>query len=373
MCVFTMLRSPKAALIWSLALLLPLLLTLVSPLLAVYGVLLIFYLMPCALCMSSTLGGLLPMVIGLGGSLATMYLCFGLTGALIAGIYLAPVVATFILIFYFNLKFVRAIALMAATALVSQLIIFFLLQGMADGRMYESAGEAASAYVAGMEECDMLLITLYQGGLIGASGELTGSMFVEAIGGYTLTEAARKDFLLSLSNIVTNLLSSLAPNAIVSQSVYTGVGTVALSIRFGSIQWQKIAFKHDDRPAVAFPDLGMPPLAKWYLPRGWGLKVGVLAIGYLLYTFSRNQAISLAGTLMYAAFSSVYALQGIAFVNFIQHKRDSKFGWRIAAPILLFLLVNQALVILGVVDQISGARGLRPPILKNQGKDDDLL
>lgn len=373
MRVFTLFRSPRAAILWIALMLLPLALTLISPLLAPYAMLTLYYLAPCGVCLAAVLGGLVPMLTGLLSCMLTLRLCFGMTGALIGCIYLAPVCVAFVIVLTLRLPFVRAAALTAAALFASQLALYLMLQGMTGGDMYAAAGEAVSRYVAGMEECDMLLITLYQSGLIGAASELSGDMLIETIGGYALTDIARADFLLSLSNVVKNLLSSLAPSALVSQSVYTGVGAVALGVRLGGIGRQREAFRKEGGEAEKFPDLGMPPLAKWHLPRGWGLKVGVLASGYLLMALSRDTAISLAGTLMYAAFSSVYAVQGIAFVNFLQHKRDSKFAWRVTAPILLFLLVPQALVILGVIDQFSGARGLRPPLQRNQGKDDDML
>ncbi len=371
MRVFSVIRSPGAAIPWIVLLLLPLALTLVSPVLAPYALLMIYYLAPVGACLAAVLGGLVPMLAGLLSCVLTLHLCFGLTGALLGLLYLLPVCAAFVAAFALRLPFFRAAAIAAAAMFASQFAVFLILQGMTDGRMYEAAGEAVSAYVAGMEECDMLLITLFRSGLIGAAQELSGDMLIETIGGFTLTDAARGDFLLSLSNVVKNLLSAFAPGALISQSVYAGVGAVALGVRLGSVGWQREAFRKDMPDAGKFPDLGMPPLAKWHLPRGWGLRVGALASGYLLMAMG-DGTLAMLGALMYAAFSSVYALQGVAFVNFVQHKRGSKFGWRIAAPILLFLLVHQALVVLGVFDQVSGARGLRPPLQKNQERDDDL-
>lgn len=372
MRVFSLIRSPRAAVLWTIVLLLPLALMLASPLLMPYGLLMTYYVAPCALCMASVLGGLLPMLAGIVSCVAAMHIFFGLTGALLGCLYLLPVCAAFIAVFSVKPKFIKAVIAVGGAMFCSQIALFFLLQSMTGGQMYLAAGDAVGAYVASMPECDMLLITLYQSGLIGAASELSGDMLIETIGGYTLTEAARQDFLLSLSNIVGNLLSALVPSAIVSHSVYIGVAAVALTVRSGRVQWQREAFRSDQQDHASFPDLSMPPLAKWHLPRGWGMRVGVLAVGYLIMSFGRSQALLLAGTLMYAAFSSVYAIQGIAFVNFIQHKRDTKISWRIFAPILMFLFVHQALVILGVVDQISGARALRPPLNKNQRKDDDL-
>lgn len=372
MRVIPLLRSPGAAARWIVLMLLPFALTLASPLLAPYAILLIYYLAPLCVCLTAVLGGLVPMLAGVVACMMTLHRLFGLTGALMGCLYLAPVAAAFAVVFALRLPFLRAAAVAAAAMFLSQLAVFLILQSMTGGRMYEAAGDAVAAYVAGSESCDALLVTLYQSGLIGAAGELSGDMLIEAIGGFTLTDAARADFLLSLSTAVRTLLSAFVPGALVSQSVYTGVGAVALGVRLGRVAWQRKAFKRSDGETEKFPDLGMPPLAKWHLPRGWGLRVGVLAVGYPLMALGGG-TLALAGALMYAAFSAVYAVQGVAFVNFVQHKRDSKRGWRIAAPLLLFLLARQALVILGVVDQISGARGLRPPIQRNQRKDDDLL
>jgi hypothetical protein len=56
----------------------------------------------------------------------------------------------------------------------------------------------------------------------------------------------------------------------------------------------------------------------------------------------------------------VYAIQGIATINFIQHKKGSRKGWRVALPLLLSLLMPNALMFLGLIEQVTNLRMLRP-------------
>ncbi len=103
----------------------------------------------------------------------------------------------------------------------------------------------------------------------------------------------------------------------------------------------------------------MPPFSQWHIPRGVGWKVGVaLAAGYVL-RISDGPALSTAGVLLYGAASSVFAIQGLAAVNYFQKNRGTRRFWRVFVPLLL--MTTGFPMIIGVFDQINNFRGLRKP------------
>ena len=114
----------------------------------------------------------------------------------------------------------------------------------------------------------------------------------------------------------------------------------------------------------------MPPLRDWHIPRPWGLRIGILGAGYFL-SLSANGALNLLGKMFFSLFSAVYSIQGIATLNFIQHKKGTRRGWRVALPIILSMLMPNALMFLGLIDQVMNIRMLRPMPEMPEGFDQD--
>ena len=80
----------------------------------------------------------------------------------------------------------------------------------------------------------------------------------------------------------------------------------------------------------------------------------------------------LLGALMWQAFCVCFAVQGLAAINFNQHQRGTRKGWRVAAIIaaMTVSLFQSVLMIIGVFDQINNARGLRPALKPRDGGEE---
>ena len=195
-------------------------------------------------------------------------------------------------------------------------------------------------------------------------------------GAFTLPEDIRRDMLLSVSSLISESLQALVPSLIVSQSILGGVGCLLLPLRFGYLAQEKRRFLASDaadeaerEPAesqpVDFPDLGMPLLRTWFIPRGVGWQVGAaLVAGYLL-RYAQVPALSVAGMILYAGASAVFSLQGLALLNYMQHLRSRKRVWRVIVPLLL--MMTRIMTLLGIVDQVVNLRGLRKPREPKEG------
>ena len=369
-------RSVKACVIGALLVSLPFLFfmlpgqRILDPLPALYASLLILYLLPTALCLVTMVCGLASAMAGLMAALACMASLAGSQGLLLTALYLAPVFAAFLIVIRYEIPFWKSLLALIITHAAALTAVYLLARNMAGGDLYGGAGDAVANFLENWDMGDLMLYQMYSMGLIDLKSELAGNALLEVMGGYQLSAAARADMLLSVRSLITGLLRSMVPHLIVSQSITGGTACLLLSLRFGFLAEEKREFLRSDdtiieeaegekkRP-VQFPDLGMPPLNQWHIPRGMGWKVGVaLAAGYLLRV-SDSPAMSTAGVLLYGAASSIFAIQGIAAVNHFQKKRGTRRFWRVLLPLLL--MTTGFPVIIGVFDQINNFRGLRKP------------
>ena len=358
---FPMIRSGKAAVIGSLAVGLPLLLLASFPLTGIYAIALEITLLPTALCLVAAVCGLLPALFSAFFGMYALYLFAGGGGLLLSGVYALPVLIAFFVMIRLRVPFWKACAGMILVHLASASAAYLLLQRLLDGSLYPAAAEAAVNALKSLEYGDALLFEFYQTGLLSLPDSLRDQVLVETIDGAVLSAEAKKDLLLSVYSLVETMLKSLVPRVLVQQSILGGVGALLVPIRFGALarerRAQTAAGTAGDPP---FPDLGMPPLSLWCIPRGMGWKVGVaLAAGFLLQSMAGSAAGATAGVILYAAAAAVFTVQGAALLNFMQKSRGTRRIARVIVPCLLLAL--GILPYLGIFDQIINIRGLRRP------------
>ncbi|MBR1586551.1 MAG: DUF2232 domain-containing protein, partial [Clostridia bacterium] len=196
---------------------------------------------------------------------------------------------------------------------------------------------------------------------------LAGTLRFDA---FSLPEEVRRDMLLSVGALISQSLEELVPSLIVSQSILSGVGCLLLPLRFGYLAQEKRQFLsaapaeeapegEDGKRVVDFPDLGMPPLRAWHIPRGVGWQVGAALIAGLVLRSVETPALAVAGMILYAGSTAIFTLQGLALLNFMQHLRGRKRVWRVIIPLLL--MMTRILSLLGILDQVINLRGLRKP------------
>lgn len=364
---FPLIRSQRAAIIGTLLIAAPMLLLSLSPLTGVYAALLSLFLLPTALCLLGLTGGLIPMLVSALLSLCGLYRFAGQAGALLGAVYLLPVMAVFLFVVARRVPFWHACAGMIGAHVAALAAAYLILQSLAGGDLYTAAGAWAAAAVEKWAMCDQLLFQLYDMGAITLPETLRDSMLSPMLGGYTLSAAARADLLLSVRSLVSSSLASLTPSLIIRQSILGGVGCLLLPLRFGAIAAQRRAFRSEE-PADAerqlqskpdFPNLNMPPLSMWFVPRGYGWQLGLMLVaGYVLGGSAASGA-AIAGRILYAAANAVFTIQGLAVINFMQKARGVKLARRVIVPALLLLF--SILPFLGIFDQVANIRGLRKP------------
>ena len=364
---FPLIRSAKAAVAGALAVSLPMALLCLTPLTGLYAALLFMYLLPIALCTVGMVCGALPMAFGAAASLVSMYVLGDVSGLALSAVYLLPVLGCFAAALLSKMPFKRSAPLLIGAHVAAFAAVYLLLQRMAGGDLYTVAGDAVAAALADWELGDTMLYQFYSTGMIMLPESLKDTMLVSTEGLIVLSEAARTDLLLSVRTLVSGTLAGFVPSLIAGQSLLGGLGCLYVPIRFGFIAAEKRAFRHekpdsyivreDGKKILNFPTLNMPPLSLWHMPRGVGLKVFIaMAVGFFMQS-GASAAMAVGGIILYAAASTLYVIQGLALINFMQKAKGVKRIWRIIVPGLLLGL--SILPFVGIFDQITNIRGLR--------------
>ena len=369
MNAFPLIRSPKTALAGTLAVVLPLLLTALSPLTGMYTVMLALFLLPLALCTVLMTGGLLPMGVSLAGTLYAMFLLLGRDGILLTGVYVLPVLAVFAGVIAFRVPWLKAGAALVLGHVASLTVVYLILQNMTGGQIYTAAGDAVAAFLRENELADQILYMSYQSGMITLPESMKETMLIPVEDMFILSPEAKGDLILSAANLVSSLLSAAVPSLLVSQSILGGLGCLYIPLRQGFITASREAFKKEGdegyitdeagKKKLDFPDIGTPPLSMWYMPRGVGGKVFLALAAGLLLQMTMDSATAIAGTLLYTAASTLFLVQGIALINFMQKSKGTKRIFRIIVPALLMLF--SVLSMVGMFDQFTNIRRLRKP------------
>ena len=366
---FPMIRSSRAALVGALAVSLPMLILSLSPLTGVYAVLFVLYLLPVALCTVGMVCGALPMLISAAAGLVSMHMLLGSSAVMLAAVYVLPIVAAFAAAVSLNLSFKRSAPLMIGVHIAALAAAYLLLQKLAGGDLYTAAGDAAASLLGHWELGDTMLYQLFAMGMITLPQEMQETMLVSKEEILVLSDAARADMLLSVRTLASAMLAGFIPSLIAGQSLLGGVGCVYISVRFGYLAAERRAFRNekpdsyivreDGKKALNFPTLDMLPLSLWHLPRGVGLKVGIAMIAGYLMQSGASAALAVGGIILYTAASTLYTIQGLAIINFMQKAKGTKRIWRVIVPALLLGL--SVLSFVGIFDQITNIRGLRKP------------
>ena len=367
---FPLVRSWRAAVIGALAVALPLLFLSATPLTGIYAAMLALLLLPAGLCIVGITGGLAPMLLGAGAGIAAMFLLAGQPGALLAAVYVLPILAVFILLFQFKVPFWKSCAAMIGVHVAALAGVYLLLQQLTGNNLYVVAGDTVMRALENWELGDTMLYQFYATGMIALPEHLAENALVQSgATGIVLSAEARADLLLSTRSMVQSTLALLIPNLIVTQSILGGVLCLLLSIRFGYIAEERREFlknppsdlegKAPEMRKPDFPTLGMPPLSLWHIPRGMGWQVGVALIAGNFLQMSASAPLVIAGIILYGASTALFTLQGAAMINFMQKTRGVKRHWRIIVPILLMMV--SVLSFVGIFDQIVNLRGLRKP------------
>ena len=318
---------------------------------------------PIYLMITAFVSGILPMLVCELATFITLGILGEFTMLTCGGVYLLPMTVAFLFCVLARERFVSAVRMLVVALVGGHFCLWAMLRYIFGMSLELALANRVIVAVYTHPYRDGILYNLLSNGLLEIPVQLQETAIVSTPEGLTFSVDALNELLLQIRDTVMRLVHAALPVMFLSGSVLTALTGLSLGIYYGQRAAQRRAFKRNEE-LQQIPDLGMPPLRTWHLPRPWGLRVGVLAVGYLLMRYGQNDVLYILGSLMWQTFTLCFGIQGLASINAHQHRRGTSRSWRVAviAASLVFQFLQTALVIVGVVDQFSNVRGLRPPL-----------
>jgi len=318
--------------------------------------------MPVYLIMTGLIAGFVPLSICALGTLGCLALTGGTQLMFFGALYLIPFLLVFVYGMVKRVNFWKLLGGIAGTLFLSQILIFLILQRITDGRLYETAANAVASFVESAPGRDNVFYLFLQARLLGIPESMVDTALVQTGNHYVFSDEATLELLKQLRSQVSGMLQSMLPSLLVSGSILNSVMGLGFGQYFGQRSKRRRAVRLNE-PEQDIPTLDMPALSAWHIPRPWGLRIGLLGVGYFMISFNAGDAVQLLGALMWQVFATCYSLQGLAAIHYNQKMRGSSKFWRIALIVasLMLSFMQTVLIIMGLMDQITNMRGLRPP------------
>ena len=172
---------------------------------------------------------------------------------------------------------------------------------------------------------DQLIDTMLQTGMIGTQSASPA----------LLTSQDRLAIMQNMIQLMDAFLRREVPMQIATGAVSAGLLGQYLMRKGMSRKGEKISY---------------PPLRTWAIPDGWGrIMLATVAVLYLLTLISNGT--SAMFYVVTGVFEQVLALQGIACLCYVGHKRGHGRTWQVLIFFLGYFLLNVIVVVVGIVDQ----------------------
>lgn len=329
-------------------------------------------LMPVFLMMTGLIAGFLPMALCALMLLIALLASGGTTLLLYGALYILPLLAVFTYSVYKRQSFWQVLLMVIGALFAAQVLIFALLQRANGGQLYENAANAVANFVNDSPMRDSMLYVFCTSGLLGVPAAMKDTAFtVLEDGSFYFSQEAVTELLSQIRSLIAMQLQGTMPALLVSGSALNGIMGLGFGIHYGQRSRHRRAVRlNEDEQDI--PDLDMPPLSRWHIPRPWGLRIGILGLGYLLIRMATNDTVLLIGALMWQVFAVCYSLQGLASIHHTQKQRGTSKFWRVALIVASMTLsfMQTVLIIFGIIDQITDARGLRPPLAPRTNREE---
>ena len=325
--------------------------------LAPWGIFALYFAGPCMLAYALLEAGLIPCMLCTGMACFSWGI-FGTAGAAAGAVYYLPGIILYMVLAggKKGLSFPRSALCLTLQMILCQVSIYAWMQLRYEGKAMEAAADALCNVIRSEEWGDTFLAMLNSYGLLDLRVSAANGYSIQN-GLYVLSDAVREDLLSSLGLYIIALLEALTPACLIGHSVYSGVLTASFPILSARSRRERLAEMRQRDPGW-LPDGEVPPLSMWFLPRGWGWRIGIFALGFALAQM-QDETVRVFGQILYQIFSSVYLIQGIAALNYFQNRRGARKIWRVLIPILILITVSDVLTIFGAADQILDPRMLR--------------
>lgn len=245
-----------------------------------------------------------------------------------------------------------ALCLAGAMAAGSALAVLCLAT-VAGGNVFTGVGDLVLRQIDQSPYGNAMLASLLRSGFMEMPRQYVGTSIFQ-LGDYAVMDAGLRLELMKMLHLrLTETMRSFLPSLLVTLCMLVGLGSVMLTAN---------AWGRRQLPPAPSPDIRMLRLTKPL--RGYA---AVLAIGALIFGLTSDAIFGLVGTMMYAAFSTMYEVLGASMLLFTLSSRFPKRMWlHIILALILFLVFPTALFLIGLADQFLN---FRASTLFYQGED----
>ncbi len=233
--------------------------------------------------------------------------------------------------------------LWAALCLAAWAGMLALMMNAFQGQVTAGLAQATVDMIDASPERDAIRLNAYRMGLSRLDRTETWNMVLQLTG--LMAPETRNELLFSLRVSLEEAL----PAALCEGLVYHTAVTVLLCTVLPD--WRR---RKNGEPGV------LPGMEKWYIPRGMGLAICTLCVGWLIAAMSDGGVDLYFGLLCTAVFRAAYVIQGICLLLWIEKKMGIRSAMRHIWAIVLSLLAPIVPLIMGLVDQRRDSRNLRP-------------
>ncbi len=192
-------------------------------------------------------------------------------------------------------------------------------------------------------ERDLILINAYRMGLSRLDVSDNWNMVLQLTG--ILSPEVRNELLFSLRVSMEETLPSILCDGLVYDTAITVLLCTLLP------DWRR---RKNGEPGE------LPGMEKWYIPRGLGLAISALCIGWLIAAMSDGGPDLYFGLMCTAVFRAAYVIQGVCLLLWVERKMGIRSVIRHVWAVALSLLAPIVPLIMGLIDQGRDSRNLRP-------------
>ena len=265
--------------------------------------------------------------VGVGGTL------FGVYGAVGALLLFVPVSIVSAVLVEKRRPFWESAGLATATMFISMGLVVGFLTVLTGSDVVSAFTELVREMFTSLGSlADSMLLMFAQLGVVSVDGlDLSAQSM-----GVILTQEMRTEMINSIALILDSGLRLELPAQMATGSVLTGV--------LGQVLLRRSVL----RRGVEVP---YPKLRTWHLPKGWGRVLGgTLLVFYLAAQMMPEQMYSTFYVFMQVV-EMVFAVQGVAAVCYMLHKRGKGKFWRVLVIIAGCFVVRSVALAVGIADQ----------------------
>ena len=235
--------------------------------------------------------------------------------------------------------------LWAALCLVTWAGGIAMLLPRMNGQLVAGLAQVACDWVEQSPQCNTILLNAYSMGYSRLEGTAALIPAMRVMGNVVIAEETRLQMLYSLRVSLEEILPHFLCEALVYHTAATALLCTTLP------DWRRR--KRGERGEL-------PPMEKWFIPRGLGLAIFALSLGWLPGTLSTGGADRYMGWLCWSVFRAAYLVQGLCLMQWFEKRMGIRSVFRNIWAVVLSILAPVIPVIMGMVDQRRDARHLRP-------------